>query len=286
MKYSVLNFKSMAKVLTKQNRSATFVTMLIVAVMSESLTLLQQAIIGTENLSVQNQILSIAVSILTLLIVAPANVGSASVFSCMAQNQPANAGNLFLWYGEAKKLKRAISLSVLQSLIMTGWILAFGAIVFLGAYFVMPSVFENIALASSDPTGVAAAVSILQIYFLFLISAALAYIMFCVYMPATYILAADPEKTARQCLRESKSITKPVRFKLIALHLVFFLQIIGIAILLSFASVFLSGGNQAVAVNITLLLMALATFFYIMPQFHLSTILFINHYRVGQDIVE
>lgn len=275
MKYSVFNFKTISKGLARQHTPAIFSTMLIFGTLSFAFYMLENVFAFAPEQTMAIALSSLAVAMLTTLLLGPASVGVASVFCDIANGNAPKVSNIFLWYGEGKKLKKSIGLTVLQGLIIAGLTIIFGTIVLGATYLISPEFFSAPPAADYN----AAMKLLLTLYAVVLSILALVYAVYSMYIPSTYILAEHPEEKVIACLKRSRQLIKPIRFKFIGLLLTFVLQFLGYAIVVSMVSVLLMG-DQAMATTVATLLSALVLLFHIAPQFHLSIILLIHDQQV------
>lgn len=275
MKYSIFNFKSMAKGLVRQHTAAIFSTMLIFGTLSFAFYLLENVFATAPEQTLTITLSSLAVALLTTILLGPASVGVASVFCDIAGGRAPKVSNIFLWYGEGKKLKKSVGLAVLQGLILLGLTVIFGAIVLGGAYLISPSLFSGAPVA--DYNG--AMQLVVSLYAVIVLILALVYAVYSLFIPATYILAENPDEKVLNCLKRSRQMMKSIIFKFIGLLATFVLQFLGYTIIIAIVVTMLMG-DQVMATTVSTMLAALVLLFHLAPQFHLTVILLTHDLQV------
>lgn len=123
--------RSMARALMHKRYGTCIGGMAIVMAMSIAFSQLEQTFaLNATALGVRTLLTALLIALLSLAVTAPANIGVRSVFCDLASSRETKASNIFLWYGDGKRLSRSILLMLLQSLIIFACAAVFGGIVF------------------------------------------------------------------------------------------------------------------------------------------------------------
>ena len=77
------------------------------------------------DININNYIITIGISIISLIISAPAMIGLIQYFLKVSNARDANISDLFLWYGEGKKFIKALGIYILYELITILWTIIF-----------------------------------------------------------------------------------------------------------------------------------------------------------------
>lgn len=275
MKQSIFTFNGDAKTLLREHRRTAVQAILTYAVLSYAFSLLSEVFTFAPDQTVAVTLSSLGVLFFTTLMLGPIKTGVASVFCDIASGDSPKSSDVFLWYGEGTKFKRSMMLALLQTLILSGLVILFAAIVFGAGYLIAPDIFAvptQITTMEGYNALMSAAYSIVFMLALVLI---LTYAVYSMFIPSIYLLADNPDLTARECLKISRKLTKPVRFKLFGLIATFALRGLGYIVLFSVVlAMFMQ--NQTTAVSLAAIPSVLVILFKIMPHFHLTMVLLVR----------
>lgn len=277
-KLSNFYIRAMAKALMRGHYGTCIGSMAVFVALSMTLSTVQQGFVVKmlgQGLS-QGFLLALLIGLLAVMLMAPAVVGARGVFCDIANQKPTKATNVFVWYGEGKRLGGAVGIMLLQSLIIFACVAVFGGAVL---YFYYDKLLMlPIMLLSLDPATQLSAVGLA--YQMLLLVAVPTYLIVVRFLPAPYLLAEDPQKGVLACMKESCRILKGFYWKYVGLQLLSLLQIIAYAILASMVATLFSGRDVMVASSNASIILMIVTYFSILPQLGIGTALFLNDARV------
>lgn len=269
--------RTVARALMHKRYGTCIGGMAIVMAMSIAFSQLEQTFaLSATTVGTKTLLIALLIALLSLAVTAPANIGVRSIFCDLASSRETKASNVFLWYGDGKRLGRSILLMLLQSLIIFGCAAVFGGMVFGTALHFRPDIFNG--LLSLDINVLAN--TLLSIYGLLFVAAVPTYLIVVNFLPATYLLAADPEKKPIACLKESCQLLKGFYWRYVGLQMLSLLQVLGYTILASVVSTLFANGSLESATTSATLITMVITYFNILPHLGISTALFLNDARV------
>ena len=112
MKLSVFYIRSMARGLMRQNYGTCMASMGILLAITLAFSVLQQAFLFSDTQGLRALIVTLLLSLLSLAILSPANVGSKEVLCDIASSRETKAGKVLAWYGDARKIRQTILLQL------------------------------------------------------------------------------------------------------------------------------------------------------------------------------
>lgn len=174
---------------------------LIYGALSMGFAYLQSVILAVSaEVSPARQIaLQYGVAFFEILFLAPALIGAFEFFMNLAKDRRPKVGDVFLWYGEAKRAFRSVALYCFYYILMTFWSALFLAPA-VAVYFFFPQ-FKTVLSDS-------------YIFYTVLMALMLAGLSKAfTYTGAFYLLAEDPERKALACIRQSAKAMKPLRWE-------------------------------------------------------------------------
>lgn len=277
MKLNNFYFRSMGRALMRKRYGTCIGGMAIVMAMSIAFSQLEQTFaLSATTVGVRTLVTALLIALLSLAVTAPANIGVRGIFCDLASSRETKASSIFLWYGDGKRLGHSILLMLLQSLIIFGCAAVFGGIVFGLAYHFRPDIFTG--LMSLDINVLAN--SLMSLYSLLFMAMVPTYLLIVRFLPATYVLAENPEKKPLACLKESCQLLKGFYWRYVGLQMLSLLQLLGYTILASVVCTLFSNGNLETATASATMITMVITYFNILPHLGVSTALFLNDARV------
>ena len=258
MKLSVFYIRSMARGLMRQNYGTCMASMGILLAITLAFSVLQQAFVFSDTQGLRALVVGLLLSLLSLAILSPANVGSKEVLCDVASSRETRAGKVLAWYGDARKIRQSILLQLMQWVIFLCIGAVFSLLIFGGAHLAGVDYVANLQSASLEKqwTG----------------------------MMQVYQLAQQPEKSPWSCIRESCRLIRGHYWKYVGMQALSMLQFLGYAILISVVCTIFSGGNLNTATTSATLLAQLVLYFSILPHLDISTALFLNDVRVRNQV--
>ena len=239
MKLSVFYIRSMARGLMRQNYGTCMASMGILLAITLAFSVLQQAFVFSDTQGLRALVVGLLLSLLSLAILSPANVGSKEVLCDVASSRETRAGKVLAWYGDARKIRQSILLQLMQWVIFLCIGAVFSLLIFGGAHLAGMDYVANLQSASLEKqwTGM---MQVYQLLFFTLIPTYLAAVPF---LLAPYLLAQQPEKSPWSCIRESCRLIRGHYWKYVGMQALSMLQFLGYAILISVVCTIFSGGN-------------------------------------------
>lgn len=280
MKLSVFYIRSMARGLMRQNYGTCMASMGILLAITLAFSVLQQTFLLSNTLGLRGLIASILLSLLSLAILSPANVGSKEVMCDIASSRETKAAKVLAWYGDAGKIRQSFLLQLMQWVIFLCIGAFFGLLVFGGAYLAGMDYVANLQSANVQKQ----LEGLMQVYQLMFFTAVPSYLVAVPFLPAPYLLAQQPEKSPWSCIRESCRLIRGHYWKYVGMQALSMLQFLGYAILISVVCTIFSGGNLNTATTSATLLAQLVLYFSILPHLDISTALFLNDVRVRNQV--
>ena len=280
MKLSIFYIRSMARGLMRQNYGTCMASMGILLVITLAFSVLQQTFLFSDTQGLRALIVTLLLSLLSLAILSPANVGSKEVLCDVASSRETKAGKVLAWYGDARKIRQSILLQLLQSVIFLCIGAVFGLLIFGGAYLAGMDYVAN--LQSTDVQKQLE--GLMQVYQLMFLTIVPSYLVAVPFLPAPYLLAQQPEKKPWSCIRESRRLVRGHYWKYVGIQMLAMLQFLGYAILISVVCSIFSGGDLNTATTSATLLAQLVLYFSILPHLDISTALFLNDVRVRNQV--
>lgn len=248
-------------------------TMLMVLVLSVAFSSVQQALLYSGLSDMKIYLGSVMVAVLSLLTMAPAHMGAIAVFSEMSKDRPVKASELFTWFGDGRRLWKAIRLVFCVLLILGFWAALFEIPTYFAAQHADPNFLSSLQAEKLDAQTLQA---LMPYAYLFMGVFLLAVLCALRYLPALYMLAEDPERKIRECLKEGKKRIKGQALQFYALQGSYLLRLIGYALLASVVSSLFAGGDLITASSSASWITMILLYINILPRFHLSNALFLR----------
>ena len=280
MKLSVFYIRSMARGLMRQNYGTCMASMGILLAITLAFSVLQQAFVFSDTQGLRALVVGLLLSLLSLAILSPANVGSKEVLCDVASSRETRAGKVLAWYGDARKIRQSILLQLIQWVIFLCIGAVFGLLIFGGAYLAGMDYVANLQSADVQKQ----LEGLMQVYQLMFLTLIPSYLVAVPILPAPYLLAQQPEKSPWSCIWESRQLIRDHYWKYVGMQMLSMLQFLGYAILLSVVCAMFSGGNMNTATTSAALLLQLVFYFSILPHLDISTALFLNDVRVRNQV--
>ena len=190
MKLSIFYIRSMARGLMRQNYGTCMASMGILLVITLAFSVLQQTFLFSDTQGLRALIVTLLLSLLSLAILSPANVGSKEVLCDVASSRETKAGKVLAWYGDARKICQSILLQLLQSVIFLCIGTVFGLLIFGGAYLAGMDYVAN--LQSTDVQKQLE--GLMQVYQLMFLTIVPSYLVAVPFLPAPYLLPSSRRK--------------------------------------------------------------------------------------------
>lgn len=274
--------RAMAKGLIRQNYGACMGSMAILMALTLVFGQLEQYYGQGATDSLRSLAAGLLIAVLSLLVMSPANVGARSVFCDLASGRKGKGTKTLSWYGDGKRISRSVLLMLMETLMALVVMVFFGGLALAVVYQVDPLFFS--ALLSGNLFLLT--FSLNKLYLFLLAVLVPAYLVLVRFVPAAYLLAGQPEKSAWACLKESPKMLKGFYWKYVGLQMLSLLQLLGYALMASVVSALIFGGNVLSAAAAASVFTEIVAYFTVLPQLGVSTALFINDALVLNGMME
>lgn len=156
-----------------------------------------------------------AVGLLVSIITCPLTMGMYEMFTHLVRDEEAHIGDIFSWFGEGKRLAKALGANLWYMLITFGWMILCTCV---PIALLLATVF-NFFMETLLEVGILAIYLVALI--LYLIGMIYAVYRTIYYTVALYMIAAEPERKVRETFRECKRIMKNRKGEFFMLNLSF-----------------------------------------------------------------
>lgn len=264
--------RSMAKMLIRKNYGACMGSMAILMGLTLLFGQLEQYYSQSATNSPRSLVVGLLIAALSLLVMSPANVGARNLFCDMAAGKETRAMKTLSWYGDGRRIRHSVLLMLLETLLALATLVLFGGLALAVTYRADPLFFS--ALLSGNLFLLTFSMN--KFYLFLLAVLAPVYLTLVRFIPASYLLAGQPEKGAWTCLKEAPKLLKGFYWKYVGLQMLSLLQLFGYALMASVVSALLFGGDVLSAAAAATVFTEIVAYFTILPQLGVSTALFVN----------
>lgn len=272
--------RTMAKGLIRRSYGACMGSMAILMVLTLLFSQLEQYYTQGATDSLRSLAVGLLIAALSLMVMSPATVGSRMVFCDVALGRETKATKTLSWYGDGRRISSSILLMLMETLLALAALALFGGAALAVVYRVDPLFFSTLISGNLFLLSF----SLSKLYLFLLAVLVPVYLILARFGLASYLLAAQPEKSAWACMKESPKLLKGFYWKYVGLQMLSLLQLIGYALMASVISSLIFGGDMLSAAAAASVFTEIVAYFTVLPQLGVSTALFIHDVRVRNEM--